>query len=487
MRRGSRFDVLTVTAATRGLRVFIPVGAAWLAATMLGCSSSSATDAGATTTTDAVTTPAADVPTTPADRPDAGGVPTSDLGAKADADPTGDVEDTDAGTQDAAATSDVAGTFGLALWVAPGGYHACALNAANDIACWGRNIDGQLGDGTTSMTAQSEPSTTVTFPAEAGRIAAAGVDCGDEFSCALTERHALYCWGKNDHGQLGDGTTTRHGTPALIAGPSDVRHFSAGANFACAVDATQRVWCWGAGQQHQLGDGAFAPSDRPTPGLVMGVASASAVSSGGQHSCAIVTGSGGSGQVMCWGDNTYGQLGDGTTPARTAAVAVSGITDAVSIAAGGFHTCVVRSGGEIRCWGSNDHGQLGNGAAGAPIAMPTAVTGAWTTDTTATIQGVTAGGAHTCALVNASTSRVYCWGFNQWGQLGDGSMGVDRRAPVPAMLTATASLVAAGYGYTCALTGASTDSLHCWGENDTGALGDGTTTDRTTPTAVVGF
>jgi alpha-tubulin suppressor-like RCC1 family protein len=208
---------------------------------------------------------------------------------------------------------------------------------------------------------------------------------------------------------------------------------------------------------------SYYPGSEPAE-PVRGLADATAISVGGtEHACAITTGGG----VACWGNNTYGTLGDGTTEMSETPVAVSGITDAIAVAAGWFHTCALIAGGGVMCWGLNDDGELGNGEkltvhnVSTPHSLhlvPVAVSGL--DDATA----IAAGGSYTCAL--RSVGSAVCWGSGL--RLGAG--GLDPSSiPVPVAGIADATAITADDSHTCALLGDQT--VQCWGDNHAGQLG----------------
>ena len=267
----------------------------------------------------------------------------------------------------------VVGISGTATMLSGGGYHTCALVSSGEVECWGGNQYGQLGQGSADGPETCGSSACSTAPVGITSIAGAGaITCGLHHSCALIPGSGVRCWGRNSYGQLGDGTYTDSSVPVVAAGISgEITSISAGYFHTCAVDSGGGVICWGANAYGQLGDGTY--EDRQTPVPVTGFASGgiAAVSAGYRHTCGLTE----SGGVKCWGDNSSGQLGDGTYSGSLVPVDVSGLlSGVVEVRAGYRHTCAVTSRGEMLCWGRNDEGQLGNGEY-AGSAVPADVVG----------------------------------------------------------------------------------------------------------------
>jgi alpha-tubulin suppressor-like RCC1 family protein len=241
---------------------------------------------------------------------------------------------------------------------------------------------------------------------------------------------------------------------------------SAGGSHTCAILEDKSIKCWGYGSYGQLGDGSTA--DSPIPVSVSGITNATQVAAGGMHTCALLEDK----NVKCWGRGTNGQLGDGSTADSSIPVSVSGITNATQLSTRYDHTCAHLEDKTIKCWGEGASWQNGNGStADAPV--PVIVSGI----TNAT--QVSAGGGHTCALLE--DKNIKCWGRGSYGQLGDGST-ADSPIPVSVSGITNATQVAAGYSYTCAAL--IDETTKCWGRGSYGQLGDGTQTSRPTPAYV---
>jgi alpha-tubulin suppressor-like RCC1 family protein len=354
--------------------------------------------------------------------------------------------------------------------------HTCAVLADGSPRCWGADDFGQIGDGGSVF--QAVPVSV------AGVNNAVALALGGGHTCALLVTGVTSCWGANTNGQLGNNSMVDSLTPVnVVGGGGSVtgRAIAAGTSHTCAVRANSTVACWGANSSGQLGDNSTTTRLSPVTvvtvitniaTLVTNMTSAVAVAAGNAHTCALLA----SGRVRCWGDNSAGQLGDGSFTRRLSSVAVSGITTAVAITAGARHTCALLADGTARCWGTNDFGQLGNGSI-LSSTTPVAVSGL--TDATA----LAAGGGHTCALVAGGEAR--CWGLNNSGQLGVGTTSFSNPTPLRVLDVASLVALATGDSHTCALVVDGT--ARCWGLNSNGQIGDGTTALRTLPNTVSGL
>lgn len=357
-------------------------------------------------------------------------------------------------------------TAGVAQ-VAPGGLHTCARVPDDAVYCWGNNKYGQLGDGSTMDHLAPEPVNGL-----GGGVA--DLAAGGFHACAVTGGGAVKCWGDNGRGQLGDGTFDMRLAPGVVWGlDQGIVAVTAGLRHTCALHGSGAVKCWGHNWAGQLGDGTHDQS--PIPVDVVGLSGpAVALAAGESHTCAILAGGG----VQCWGDNFYGQLGDGTTDKYWEPVSVVGLGGEVeAISAGSVHTCALLTAGGMRCWGANASGQLGDGTT---LGRTQPV---WVTGLQSGVASIDAGSFHTCARQQSGV--VSCWGDNWVGQLGDGSTTL-QTVPVGVQgLPPIAIAVGAGMNHTCAMV--SGGAPLCWGTNGYGQIGDGTLPWRTLPTDVLGL
>lgn len=346
--------------------------------------------------------------------------------------------------------------------ITAGGEHTCLLTSAGGVRCWGANLFGQLGDDT--FDSRNSPVSVANLMSLVQSIVAGG-----SHNCALMDNGGVRCWGWNVRGQLGDGTGVTRARSVSVEGlGSGVQALAAGGAHTCALTDAGAVKCWGYNTFGQVGDDTtsnkFSPAD--VVGLGSGV---QAITADGGHTCALTD----AGGVKCWGSNIFGQLGDGTTTDRHIPVDVVGLDgDVQAIAAGRYHTCALTDAGNVRCWGYNTFGQLSDGT---PTGDHTMVN---VEGLGSGVQAISAGGLHTCALTSAG--EVRCWGRNHSGQLGDGTT-TDRPTPMAvAGLGTGVQQIHAGRHHACALTEAGA-AVKCWGANNAGQLGDGSTENRLTP------
>ncbi len=357
--------------------------------------------------------------------------------------------------------------------------HTCGLTDGR-VYCWGSNavdpptadntITGQLGTGSSSIDATTP---TLVGGALSGKFVTS-LSVGYNFTCAIANGQ-VYCWGDNSMGQLGNGNNTSYNTPQLVNSGTlsgkTVAAVGAGGDFACAI-ANGQVYCWGNGSHGQHGNNTTNTTNTPDT-VVSTITNVSSLSVGANHACAIANGTG-----YCWGNGASGQLGNGTynDPQRTPAqVAGSGPGSALvnKIFANNNYTCALVIGAVPYCWGYNEFGQLGTGSNSTfyyNTAQPLN-----TSNIVGIITDMTASPSstyHTCALANGN---AYCWGTGWAGQLGNNSTALSNR-PVAVNTSGllptnrTITNIAAGGAHTCALA---EGQPYCWGKGAAGSLGDG--------------
>jgi alpha-tubulin suppressor-like RCC1 family protein len=355
------------------------------------------------------------------------------------------------------------------LGVDAGNNHTCAVRTDGRIHCWGSGTFGKLGYDTNRTTLS--PVTVVAIGT------ATSVSSGANHTCARMSSGEVACWGAGGRGQLGGGFVGDSSRPVTVVGLSDAIAVSVGGEHSCALTASRVVKCWGLNGDGQLGDGSIANSSLPV--TVSGITTAIALSAGANHTCAVLD-SGTlfpGGRVRCWGLNSNGQLGDGTTTPRTTPVETDGITIAVTVSAGAAHTCVVLANlvgnGGIRCWGLGSDGQLGNDGT-VNSSLPVATSGI------TNALSVSAAAQHTCALLSGGNIR--CWGAGGAGRLGNGSLAT-ALTPVTVTGINSATAVSAGAEHTCARL--STGQVRCWGDGTDGKLGLDSLTSHSVPRYIV--
>lgn len=335
----------------------------------------------------------------------------------------------------------------------PHGTHACGIANNGDAYCWGSNQNGQLGIGTVS---QFE-----VLPRRiAGGIQWAKLDAGSGHTCGISVGGAMYCWGANFYGTLGDGSsgsTAHKSAPTAVAGSLSFASVSAGGEHTCGVTTAGAAYCWGRNFHGQLGNGTTNNQTSPTP--VSGGLAFASVAADGEQTCGVTTNN----AAYCWGFK-----GSGLDPASMTPVPVPGGLSFASISVGWSHSCGVTPGNAAYCWGGGGNGQIGDGNQ-MSRSTPTAVSGELATAT------LSAGSNYACVVASAA---AYCWGQNSSSQLGDGSAN-DRLSPVAVQGGLSFSVIASGNFHTCAVTTAG--AIYCWGS---GVLGDGTTMSRVTPVRV---
>lgn len=358
--------------------------------------------------------------------------------------------------------------------ISAGSSHTCALTSNGGVKCWGSNQFGQMG---VSLSLFSS-STPVDVPGLSSGVAA--IAAGELHTCALTTLGGVKCWGLNSNGQLGDnGPLAVRFTPADVSGlTSGIGAIAAGRRTTCAVTTGGAAKCWGANGVGQLGDGTTTQALIPVDvfGLASGV---SAIATHNGHSCALTT----VGGIKCWGQNNLGQLGIGFPPNSSlvpvdviSAQSMPALTGANAIAVNFASSCAVKGGG-VLCWGDNSVGQLGNDSAlfifGSNVPVPV-LSGASLPALTG-VSVIASGSSHTCVVTNVG--GVKCWGFNTSGQLGEGDNAQRSRATPVDVLTAPGmpplagvSAITAGDQHTCALM--ISGGVKCWGANFAGQVGD---------------
>ena len=368
------------------------------------------------------------------------------------------------GTQTATATVGAlpAATFNGQSAGPNNGYARCELTSVGAAYCWGDNGHGQIGDGTT--TNRNVPT------AVGGGVTFATLAEGSaDHACGLTAGGQAFCWGANAYGQLGDGTTTDRNAPVAVGGGFTFTQLSVSLNATCGRTSAGALVCWGSSGYGLYGDGVLGTTRLAATTVLAGGQTFSSVALGPQHACAVAA----SGTMYCWGNNSSGQLGDGTSTNRAVPTALTDGRTYASVAVSDAHSCGLTTAGAAFCWGTGSNGQLGT-ASTASVAVPTAVTGGLT------FASITASSATTCARTAAGAS--WCWGANASGQVGDGSV-TQRTSPNAVFGAVAFASLRARNATTCGRTAAG--QPYCWGSNTIGQVGDASVIARLSPVPVV--
>ena len=357
-----------------------------------------------------------------------------------------------------------AATATTLVWrqVSSGTDHTCGVTTDDIAYCWGEGGLGELGLGSYSSNKYRPVRVT-------GGHTFLNLTAGAGYTCGIATDRLAWCWGVNTSGELGDGTTTGRYAPVPVYGTRKWRSLSAGYRHTCGVTMADVAFCWGYNGDGALGDATTTTRTRPAK--VWGGIVFVQVRAGGNHSCGWT----GAGKVYCWGANDEGQLGQGNLSRRLYPVAVPYVPAVAQVSPGGAHTCAASLDHYAWCWGRNGNGQVGDGSTTRWLSPTLVSNNGHKLDATA------AGIFHTCAI--DLDDRAYCWGANDEGQLGDGTR-TQRLGPVPVSggLRFDRISVGAVGSHGCAVTAAGV--AYCWGKNNSGELGDGTMTDRTVPVRV---
>jgi alpha-tubulin suppressor-like RCC1 family protein len=369
-------------------------------------------------------------------------------------------------------------TIRLAVSVVAGETSTCALSAAGGVYCWGSNNLGALGQGSTDTAAHSTP-----VPVS-GNQSFAQLAGGGSFRCALTTQGQTWCWGEPD---AFPAQVFSDSAPTLLSGAPAFASISVGPNHACGVTHSGQAYCWGQNEAGELGVGDTLP--RTTPTLVSGGISWASLSVGFDHTCGLNM----NGRMYCWGDGNYGAIGTFAAAVQTTPFPFDSAPAFASIHGGAEYTCGVTSGGAGLCWGLNFVGELGDGTT-TYRSTPVPVAQSLVFSTIAASREDTYFAA-TCGL--STQGAAYCWGYASNEQLGDPSAQPAScdfstitnvtcvAAPVPVSGGLTFRAIAVGDTHACGVT---QDGLvYCWGQNDRGQLGTGTTQNSAVPVRVTGF
>jgi flagellin-like protein len=335
-----------------------------------------------------------------------------------------------------------------------GGRHICGVLTNGSAMCWGYNSYGILGNGLTT------DSSIPVFVS--GGYNFLKISTGSTHTCGVLTNGNAMCWGRYVYGQLGDGTLDTSYIPVFVFGDYNFSTISTGLSYTCGLLTNGSAMCWGYGGNGQLGNGSTNNSNIPI--FVFGGYNFTTISTGSQHTCGILT----NGSAMCWGYNTEGQLGNGSTGGLSnIPVFVSGNYKFYQLSSGNSYSCGVLTNGSGVCWGYSGYGQLGNNGIYSHYNSPVFVNG------NHNFSIILAGATHTCGVLTNGSGM--CWGDNDDGQLGNGSIGGRSKIPIHMIGTYNFSIISvgaeSGMDNSCGVL--TNSSLICWGTNYEGQLGNG--------------
>lgn len=344
--------------------------------------------------------------------------------------------------------------------IVAGQNHACALTTSGGVKCWGDGTKGELGNGATGRSLT---------PVDVQGLTSGVTHISSNFyhTCAVTTSGGVKCWGYNNYGQLGDGTTTNSSIPVNVTGlQSGISAVSTANYHTCALTTAGGVKCWGYNGQGQAGDNTKI--NRPSPVDVAGLSGVSMLSSGGFFNCALANGG-----VKCWGANTVGQLGNNTvkTESLTPGDVIGLTSGVVYLKANNAHVCAITTSGGAKCWGEGSSGELGYGGNQSKLTPVDVVS-------LTNAVNISPGGRHTCAVTASGAAK--CWGVNSSGALGDNTGTLNRYTPVDVVgLSSGVGSVTASNDFSCAKM--TSGSVKCWGKNVSGQLGNNSTVSSPVP------
>ena len=346
--------------------------------------------------------------------------------------------------------------------IAAANNHTCVLSSTGRLYCWGRHNRGQIGHGDTGMTTGDSPEAApVLAPRQVGSAADwAALSAGFNHSCAVNAAGELHCWGDNREGQLGVGANGNSlNVPTRVGTATNWAAVAASNDHTCAVNTGGELYCWGSNGDGRLGVGS-TPASADTPQRVGSGSDWEGVFAGEDHTCATTTDGA---SLYCWGLGNDGELGQGNKDNQSAPTQLMGISDVASFGAGNEHNCLVLDNGQLHCWGENNDFEVGLAGNTDDAVSPQRV------GTASDWASATGGGNHSCAINTGD--QLHCWGDNEHGQLGIAGNAMQQETPMRVGTSANWTIVDGGNDHACAAN--SDGKLFCWGRNHRGQLGQG--------------